>query len=202
MESLVDTDLSDDKGLANAKRGDLYKFSLNGDGTVITDVEKYAGVTPRDDSTVTGFTQANLEKALAVTGAKVGSKYFYGPVYDYQSSGSRIRIATTTDGSAFTFANTESIKTANANVYVIDPNKKNNQLTVGDASDVDYDKDLNDEGTKGVKVTKGTSDVTVTPANTAYGLMDFVIYATNADDDVIDVVIYKAYDFGKWSIVD
>ena len=29
--------------------------------------------------------------------------------------------------------------------------------------------------------------------------MDFVIYATNADDDVIDVVIYKAYDFGKWS---
>lgn len=202
MESLVDTDLSDDKGLSTAKRGDIYKFSLNGDGTVITDVEKYAGVTPRDDSTVTGFTQANLEKALAVTGAKVGSKYFYGPVYDYQSSGSRIRIATTTDGSAFTFANTESIKTANANVYVIDPNKKNNQLTVGDASDVDYDKDLNDEGTKGVKVTKGTSDVTVTPANTAYGLMDFVIYATNADDDVIDVVIYKAYDFGKWSIVD
>ena len=202
MESLVDTDLSDDAGLANAKRGDLYKFSLNGDGTVITDVERYAKVTPRDDSTVTGFTQENLKKALAVTGAKVGSKYFYGPVYDYQSSGSRIRIATTTDGSAFTFANTESIKTANANVYVIDPNKKNNQLTVGDASDVDYDKDLNDEGKKGVKVTKGTSDVTVTPANTAYGLMDFVIYATNADDDVIDVVIYKAYDFGKWSIVD
>lgn len=198
MESLVDTDLSDDKGLANAKRGDLYKFSLNGDGTVITDVERYAKVTPRDDSTVTAFNDTNVKQALKVEGTATG---FYGPVYDYQSSGSRIRIATKS-GSAFTFANTESIKTANANVYVIDPNKKNNQLTVGDASDVDYDKDLNDEGTKGVKVTKGTSDVTVTPANTAYGLMDFVIYATNADDDVIDVVIYKAYDFGKWSIGD
>lgn len=198
MESLVDTDLSDDAGLANAKRGDLYKFSLNGDGTVITDVERYAKVTPRDDSTVTAFNDTNVKQALKVEGTATG---FYGPVYDYQSSGSRIRIATKS-GSAFTFANTESIKTANANVYVIDPNKKNNQLTVGDASDVDYDKDLNDEGTKGVKVTKGTSDVTVTPANTAYGLMDFVIYATNADDDVIDVVIYKAYDFGKWSIVD
>lgn len=198
MESLVDTDLSDDAGLANAKRGDLYKFSLNGDGTVITDVERYAKVTPRDDSTVTAFNDTNVKQALKVEGTATG---FYGPVYDYQSSGSRIRIATKS-GSAFTFANTESIKTANANVYVIDPNKKNNQLTVGDASDVDYDKDLNDEGTKGVKVTKGTSDVTVTPANTAYGLMDFVIYATNADDDVIDVVIYKAYDFGKWSIGD
>ena len=198
MESLVDTDLSDDAGLANAKRGDLYKFSLNGDGTVITDVERYAKVTPRDDSAVTAFNETNVKQALKVEGTATG---FYGPVYDYQSSGSRIRIATKS-GSAFTFANTESIKTANANVYVIDPNKKNNQLTVGDASDVDYDKDLNDEGKKGVKVTKGTSDVTVTPANTAYGLMDFVIYATNADDDVIDVVIYKAYDFGKWSIVD
>lgn len=197
MESLVDTDLSDDAGLANAKRGDLYKFSLNGDGTVITDVERYAKVTPRDDSTVTAFNDTNVKQALKVEGTATG---FYGPV-DYQSSGSRIRIATKS-GSAFTFANTESIKTANANVYVIDPNKKNNQLTVGDASDVDYDKDLNGVGTKGVKVTKGTSDVTVTPANTAYGLMDFVIYATNADDDVIDVVIYKAYDFGKWSIVD
>lgn len=198
MESLVDTDLSDDQGLSTAKRGDLYKFSLNGDGTVITDVEKYAKVTPRDDSAVTAFNDTNVKQALKVEGTATG---FYGPVYDYQSSGSRIRIATKS-GSAFTFANTESIKTANANVYVIDPNKKNNQLTVGDASDVDYDKDLNDEDTKGVKVTKGTSDVTVTPANTAYGLMDFVIYATNADDDVIDVVIYKAYDFGKWSIVD
>lgn len=198
MESLVDTDLSDDQGLSTAKRGDLYKFSLNGDGTVITDVEKYAKVTPRDDSAVTAFNDTNVKQALKVEGTATG---FYGPVYDYQSSGSRIRIATKS-GSAFTFANTESIKTANANVYVIDPNKKNNQLTVGDASDVDYDKDLNDEDTKGVKVTKGTSDVTVTPANTAYGLMDFVIYATNADDDVVDVVIYKAYDFGKWSIVD
>lgn len=203
MESLVDTDI-DAGSLKNAKRGDLYKFSLNGDGTVITDFELYASVTPRDDSTVTGFTQANLEKALAVTGAKVGSKYFFGPVYDYQSSGSRIRIATTTDGSAFDFGYTESIKTANANVYVIDPNKKNNQLTVGDASDVDYDKDLNDSTNKLTVTKKSDSSVKVevTKANTAYGLMDFVIYATNADDDVIDVVIYKAYDFGKWSIVD
>lgn len=203
MESLVDTDI-DAGSLKNAKRGDLYKFSLNGDGTVITDFELYASVTPRDDSTVTGFTQANLEKALAVTGAKVGSKYFFGPVYDYQSSGSRIRIATTTDGSAFDFGNTESIKTANANVYVIDPNKKNNQLTVGDASDVDYDKDLNDSTNKLTVTKKSDSSVKVevTKANTAYGLMDFVIYATNADDDVIDVVIYKAYDFGKWSIAD
>ena len=203
MESLVDTDI-DAGSLKNAKRGDLYKFSLNGDGTVITDFELYASVTPRDDSAVTGFTQENLKKALAVTGAKVGSKYFFGPVYDYQSSGSRIRIATTTDGSAFDFGNTESIKTANANVYVIDPNKKNNQLTVGDASDVDYDKDLNDSTNKLTVTKKSDSSVKVevTKANTAYGLMDFVIYATNADDDVIDVVIYKAYDFGKWSIAD
>lgn len=215
MESLVDTDI-DAGSLKNAKRGDLYKFSLNGDGTVITDFELYASVTPRDTNETTKnfttFTKENVMRALAVTGASktTGSgvsavtNYFYGPVYDYQSSGNRLRIGTTTDGTTFTFDSTESIKTADANVYVIDPNKKNNQLTVGDASDADYDKDLNDSSSV-IKVTKNgvtlDKDKAIN-ANKAYGLMDFVIYATNADDDVIDVVIYKAYDFGKWSFAD
>lgn len=214
MESLVDTDI-DAGSLKNAKRGDLYKFSLNGDGTVITDFELYASVKPRDtNETVdfTAFTKENVMRALTVVDGgreNVGTtespkyNYFYGPVYDYQSSGSRLRIGTTTNGKTFTFDSTESIKTADANVYVIDPNKKNNQLTVGDASDADYDKDLNDSNSV-IKVTKdGKSlekkDAETLKANEAYGLMDFVIYATNADDDVIDVVIYKAYDFGKWS---
>ena len=207
MESLVDTDI-DAGTLRNAKRGDLYKFSLNGDGTVITDFKLYASVTPRDTNETVGgvptnftaFTKDNVMKALTVTaGSATG---FYGPVYDYQSSGNKLRIGTKT-ATGFSFDDTESIKTADANVYVIDPNKKNNQLTVGDASDADYDKDLNDSSSV-IKVTKdGKSlepkDAETLKANEAYGLMDFVIYATNADDDVIDVVIYKAYDFGKWS---
>ena len=222
MESLVDTDITDTKGIENAKRGDLYKFSLNADGTVITDLELYAKVTPRDDESVTKFekdktsgvvTSTGLTSALQVfsdkgkTARDVKTKdgvFAYGPVYEYQSSGNKLRLGTTSDGTSFGFGSTNSIKTTDANVYVIDPNKKSNQLTVGDASDADYDKDLNDS-TKPLNVTKKNNSsvtATVANANTAYGLMDFVIYAENSDGDVIDVVIYKAYDFGKWSIAD
>lgn len=218
MESLVDTDINDKKDIENAKRGDLYKFSLNADGTVITDLELYAKVTPRDDESVTEFKSsseyAGLTSALKVFSnttkdeykvfASDGTTYAYGPVYEYQSSGNKLRLGTTSDGTTFSFGSTNNIRTANANVYVIDPNKKSNQLTVGDASDADYDTDLNDS-TKTLKVTKKNNSsvtATVANANTAYGLMDFVIYAENSDGDVIDVVIYKAYDFGKWSIGD
>lgn len=195
MESKLDTDVSDTQGIENAKRGDLYKFSLNADGTIINNLERYASFVARDDETV-NF--PGEKGALAVKSGTTNSKFVkYGPVYDYQSSGSRIRIATLS-GSKWDFNVTDSVKCANANVYVIDPNKKNNKVTVGDASDVDYDKELikKDEDSK-YDGTVTVGKTTIATGEQALGLMDFVAYAVNNDDDVIDVVIYKAYEFNN-----
>ena len=128
---------------------------------------------------------------------------YAGPVYDYASSSKRIRIATSKTA-GFDFTDTVRIKAANANVYVIDPNKKNNKLYVGDASDVDYDDELT---TRANNVLAGSNKTTITVDGTAdavkateqgLGLMDYA-FAVEYDGDILDVVIYKAYDF-KWSV--
>lgn len=204
MEAAIDPDLNDSDvvALEKASKGDLYKLALNADGTLITAVKKYATVSRPDD-------KKGVEGVLKVTDPN--SKVVYGPVYDYSSSSNRIRIATLADSTAagysakkpYDFNSTTSVKAADANVYVFDPNKKSNKIYVGDASDVDYDKDLIDNnGAKAVTAVGDKSNVLVAKDEQALGLMDFVVAVYNNDDDVVDVVIYKPYDFGKWTIAD
>lgn len=150
------------------------------------------------------------------------NKVYFGPVYDYSSANKRIRIMsakdaedangtvsykTTTNYNVPSFANnevvsaiTENIKANNANVYVVDPERAKNKLYVGDASDVDYEKDIRDKDAveNGSKITIDGTEV-VAAKTPALGMMDFVV-AYEYDGDILDVVIYKAYDFGKYTV--
>ena len=205
-ESYTDEDLDSSIITKNTARGTVYKFSLSSDGSTITDAEYYASL-DRDNDANEGldFTFNTKFTATASGAERTSTKevMYAGPVYDYASSSKRIRIATK-DTAGFDFTNTVSIKAANANVYVIDPNKKNNKLYVGDASDVDYDDELTSRAND-VFANKNTSTITVDSKANAVsatqqglGLMDYA-FAVEYDGDILDVVIYKAYDF-KWSV--
>ena len=205
-ESYTDKDLDSSIITKNTARGTVYKFSLSGDGSTITDAEYYATLDRANDATKGLDVKYNSKFTATASGAERTSTkevMYAGPVYDYASSSKRIRIATSKTA-GFDFTDTVSIKAANANVYVIDPNKKNNKLYVGDASDVDYDDELT---TRANNVLAGSNKTTITVDGTAdavkateqgLGLMDYA-FAVEYDGDILDVVIYKAYDF-KWSV--
>ncbi len=205
-ESYTDEDLDSSIITKNTARGTVYKFSLSGDGSTITDAEYYATLDRANDATKGLDVKYNSKFTDTAYGAERTSTkevMYAGPVYDYASSSKRIRIATSKTA-GFDFTDTVSIKAANANVYVIDPNKKNNKLYVGDASDVDYDDELT---TRANNVLDGSNKTTITVDGAAeavkateqgLGLMDYA-FAVEYDGDILDVVIYKAYDF-KWSV--
>lgn len=205
-ESYTDEDLDSSIITKNTARGTVYKFSLSSDGSTITDAEYYATLDRANDATEGLDVKYNSKFKATTSGAERTSTkevMYAGPVYDYSSSSKRIRIATSKTA-GFDFTDTVSIKAANANVYVIDPNKKNNKLYVGDASDVDYDDELT---TRANNVLAGSNKTTITVDGTAdavkateqgLGLMDYA-FAVEYDGDILDVVIYKAYDF-KWSV--
>ena len=168
------------------QEGDIVKLALSADGTTITDAAKVFTST-RD------YTKADENGALIGTAGTVND-IVYGPVYDYTSSNKRIRVAKV-DSTGTDFTNLQAIKANNANVYVFDPNRRNNKIEVGDASDVEVDKTLRD-GTPGVSV--GTKKL-VEVNHKALGLMDYAV-GVEYDGDIIDVVIYKAFDFGSYTI--
>lgn len=228
MEAAINPDIiNETEGLDSAKKGDLYRVALNADGTLITAARKYASAT-RYGETIgkiedvadsyagdTGLLSLTGIPNITVNGTSQKA-VVYGPVYDYSSSSNRIRIATEKAGK-YDFNDTDSIKASNANVYVVDPNKKSNKIYVGDASDVNYDNDLieKDNGyytnatdkkdyCKYGVVKKNKNDTTnlVGQKVQALGMMDFAAAVYNTDGDVVDVVIYKAYDFnnGKYTI--
>lgn len=219
-ESYTDKDLDSGIITKDTARGTVYKFSVSADGSTITDAEKYATLS-RSNGYNDGlnFGVANDDKFKF--DSKVGGYksttdevMYAGPVFDYSSASKRIRIATekTVGSKKYDFTNPVSIKAANANVYVIDPNKKNNKLYVGDASDVDYDDELISRAknvlaewkdSEGKDITKTTitvdkNDGAVSEEQQGLGLMDYA-FAVEYEGDILDVVIYKAYDF-KWSV--
>ena len=189
MTSYVDSDVT--VTIKGAPKGSLYKFALADDNQLITDAELYATVQPRED---------DATKALEIT--DTNSSVVYGAVYDFASAGRRIKIYKPNTTGAYDFtsdATTDSIKTADANVYVIDPKKAKNQVYAGDASEVDYDEDLFKKGTKAV-YKKGTDVKLVDSADQALGMMDYAVAVMNSEGDVVDVIIYKACDFGKYEV--
>lgn len=205
-ESYTDEDLDSSIITKNTARGTVYKFSLSGDGSTITDAEYYATLDRANDATKGLDVKYNSKFTVTASGAERTSTkevMYAGPVYDYASSSKRIRIATSKTA-GFDFTDTVSIKAANANVYVIDPNKKNNKLYVGDASDVDYDDELTTrannvlDGSNKTTITVNGKDGVVSDKQQGLGLMDYA-FAVEYDGDILDVVIYKAYDF-KWSV--
>lgn len=199
MTSALDTDVAEGS-LKTAQPGDIYKFSLNGDGTIITDFSLVASF---DARSTTAAGAAGALKAKTITNAKLVK---FGPVYDYANS--KLKIASKDGSGNYIFAAPyDDINASEANVYVYDMNKRDNKLTAGDASDADYDKDLFDKDSKTDKFTgvvnNGSKEQIVADDEQALGLMDFAVgvYKSETDSKAIDVVIYKAYDFGKYDVV-
>ena len=184
--SYTDPDYNGFKFADDVKEGDIVKLALSADGTTITDASKVF-IADRD------YNKAGVGGAL--TASTIGSinNVIYGPVYDYTSMNKRIRVAKGAD-----FTNLQAIKANNANVYVFDPNRRNNKIEVGDASDVEVDKTLRD-GTPEITVT-GSGKTGVAAGEKALGLMDYAV-GVEYDGDIIDVVIYKAFDF-DWKFAD
>ena len=191
--SYADADLQT-ANLDDAEQGSIYKFALSADGSTINDFEVIAKFTNRDkdakaEPTFVSSRTFNEENSKKET-------LYYGPVYDFTSTNNRFKVGTK-NGTAYKFdtANLVDFKAKAANVYVFDPVRGNNKVYVGDASDVDFD-------TKMVDATGAITDKSgATLANNgaeALGLLDFVA-AYEYDGDVLDVVIYKAYDFGRIS---
>lgn len=192
--SYADADLQT-ADLDDANQGSIYKFALSSDGSTINDFEVIAKFTNRKKDAKAEPTFTTTRTINVENGSK--ETLYYGPVYDFTSTNNRFKVGTKKSGAAYSFdtADLVDFKAKAANVYVFDPVRGNNKVYVGDASDVDFD-------TKMVDATGAIKDKSgATLANSgaeALGLLDFVA-AYEYDGDVLDVVIYKAYDFGRIS---
>ncbi len=187
----VDYDGAD---LSTAAQGDAWKLAIN--GSTITEGRKFADYS-RD------ITKKGEDGAAVVSVSKSGKEGFeFGPVVGY--SNSKIQYAPVIEGGYdFVEGNSESIKVGDdVNVYIVDPSRRSNNVYVGSAGDVSYDKELikqaNSDSLKVVS-RSDADDVWVAADKDALGMMDFVL-AITYDDDVQDVIIYKANDFGKYNV--
>ncbi len=212
--SYTDVDYSGD--LASAEQGDIYKLAVSTDGTVITESVKYYDydrymVDTNDSPEVEDweFLPAAGEAGALTSVSLANSKEALVSALpiEYVSSRKTFRVANDTSYETY-----DSIKLADGvNVYVLDPNKAKNKLTIGAAGDVEIDKEvlkhaqgIIDETYDGETDTVDNAnvndlvfeDATVDNLEAALGAMDYIV-AFSYDEDVIDVVIYKAYDFGK-----
>lgn len=201
----VDPDLTVTYGIEEAKQGSLYKFGFNADGTVITAIKPYVNVTAhRAENTWYGKGSAPVVDIAALADGSE-EEIFFGPVIDYRSATKGIKII---NGEATDYnydfedeaviALEQTIKASDANVYVYDPIRNSNKIYVGAASDVEYDDEII-ENNGSLDILKRKTTTKLVPAgNTALGTMDYVVAVTNDEGDVIDVVIYKAYEFEKY----
>lgn len=214
MVASVDPDCAD-SALANASKGDLFKFAVNSDGTIITEMRKvssfnrYGNATGSiDPKTYAGaagiatlsYTYKDEDGNNVTTLANLKNKeeLYFGPVVGYASSNKTIRIAPVS-GSAYDLSEFDSVKANNANVYVLDPSRKNGQIAVGVPGDVSYDNAVVKKAATTSFEGRDDGAAWVAAGEDAYGMMDFVA-AFEYDGDILDVVIYRAYDFGKFKI--
>ncbi len=192
--------------------GEAYKLSLSADGTTITGATWYGkfDLERTKDTDVTG-TAKFTAKFTAIADAGLEKTYF-GPVVGYQSSKDAIRIAPYSSGLGedlaydadvvYNFADYTTIKAIDANVYVIDPVRTTNKISAGYASDVEFEEEVIEAVAAGKAIDFETADWDIAAGVDALGMMDFVA-AFEYDDEITDVVIIKAYDFGyKWEVKD
>lgn len=202
LYAITDADL-EAGDLEDATAGDLWKFSVTADG-VITAADLYATVTA-DRAEKAGEAGAMDITWAKLTGDDAGAQtyidnysesFYFGPVVKYASANKRLEIGTF-DGTDWTIDATEAIKTAGANVYVYDPMRNNNKISVGVAADVTVDKQLVEKDADIQVDFKDKSVTSVAAGELPLGMFDYVA-AVAYEGDVLDVVIYKAYDFGRY----
>ena len=183
--------------IADAEQGDAWKLAVN--GTTITEARRVASysrdITKHGKDGYAKVVPERLERKEGIES---------GPVVGYTSVGKKIQYAPKVEGGYdFVEGNSESIKVGDdVNVYIVDPARRSGNVYVGAASDVSYDKDLIEQANSStLKVVSraDADDVWVAAGEDALGMMDFVL-AITYDDDVQDVIIYKAPDFGKYNV--
>ncbi len=175
-----------DGNLASFNQGDMALISLNASGEI-------KGITP-----LVTFDADYVRSDLA-------EDYPTGDIEDPMPSRNKVLAgaAVKKNGSRVTLYNPEtkedtSYNLSGANVYVYDVSKARNNLTVGSTGSILINSSLlngSDWGSKDVEYTVYTNDggdLTTTPA---FCLCDYV-YVRTYDDDVIDVLVIKAPDFG------
>ena len=192
----------DTAALENAKRGDVYKLNVaNGvilDATELltfaartSDKQEYAYAEDVDATPV-----VNKDAALLATEDAIDDEdtqaLFMGAVTKKVSAGKyEVALGTPDEDGILVFDNAEKIRVAagDANVYVYDPNQRgDNALFVGSIADITVDEKLfNGEYT--VEDEDG-NDV----ATPAFGMADYV-FVRQYDGDVMDIIIYKNYEF-------
>ncbi len=196
-------ELSNADDVAAADQGDIWKFSVT-EGVItaaeaLVTYDRYTKVV--DDEIVESLVANDAEGGAATfaineafDGGVRGDEVIYaGAVVDYKSSNKKFAL----DGAGSFNAGEET------NVYVLDPSLRNNKLKVGTASSVNVDEDLLEDrpASSVVKLRAFEGgDVLVAADEEPLGMLDYAV-AYEYDGDVLDIVIYKAYDFGKYEVV-
>jgi len=181
--------------LYDANPGDIYKFLLLNNGTTIVGSVRYG----QFDNTGCDYDAAKAPTLVNVANSGMEATYF-GPVVKYVSDREAIRIAPPDFGSSYDFTDYISLKATNANVYVYDPLKTTNKISVGNPEDVLYDEALVDQANAvNMRVVSRYGETLVEAGEDALGMMDFVA-AYEYDGDITDIVIYKPYDFGIYYV--
>ena len=169
----ADLNLTD---LKDAAKGDVYQ--LNVSNGVITNANELM-----DYSRAIG--------AGAVNSASANAAVYFGAINKISAGGS-LKLS---GGKSISAGDAQT-----ANVYVLDPNLKDElQLYVGSAS-IAYVNENITEADAGKKIVVDYEDSTSADTTLVVGtdsldeLLDYA-FAFNYDGDTIDIVIYKAYEF-------
>ena len=181
-------DMTGEDDIALAKRGDIFKLNVSGD--TVTYAKKVL-VFSRGDSEKAYAKNATAILNPTVAAAGNDEDYYFGAITKIGNNGNAT-LALVEDG-AIDGETLETIKEGSANVYVYDPELRDAKaLSVGGLGDAEVDDDLNKAGT----VTGG--DLTGTVNTPAYGMMDYA-FARYYNNKPADIVVYKNYDFGRYS---
>lgn len=183
-----------DGNLGSFNQGDMALISLNANGEIkgITALVKFDPNYVRNDDPA-GYPTGDFDPNNLPTGNKI----YEGAAV--KKNGSRITLVDPDTIDPVTGAGEDvSYNLSGANVYVYDVSKARNNLTLGSTGSILINSSLlngSEYGSKNVEYevyTNDGGDLTTTPA---WSLCDYV-YVRTYDDDVIDVLVIKAPDFG------
>lgn len=198
MNATTVADIDNEDAIANAKRGDVFKFTMDGD--TITNLRPYlvfergSSNRPFEKDAASIPSIATLEQPASTSDEEI----YFGAVTKVPKGNSSITLALyDTETKNFDLLNTQLVKeSTGTNVYVYDPMlRESNSLDYGSLGDAEI---VDDElGIEGYKVSEG--DVGAAIDTPAFGMLDYV-FARYYNNRAADIVVYKNYDFGSYVI--
>ena len=191
--------------IEGAKRGDLFKFTLAGD--TITNAQALLIFDRGSDSKAYAKNENGIPAidTLGTTGNS-DEDYYFGAVTATTRSGNVTLSLYDKENKIFTEEisgkdNTAIVKEATGtNVYVYDPQLKDTvSLDLGGLGDAELYAD--ELVTPGYTISGGDLKGSInTDDGYAYGMLDYV-FARYYNNKAADIVVYKNYDFGNYSII-